>query len=69
MCYLSNFLSENSPPPMPTTNQPQAIDLDKHEGDNVQKKKKQKVREAYTNDDSNVGNSSKQKSCRPKYWV
>ncbi|CAI8613641.1 unnamed protein product [Vicia faba] len=49
---------ENSPLTH-TTNLPQTIDLDKQEGDNVQKKKKRKVGEADDPkaDDSNAGDS------------
>ncbi|CAI8587390.1 unnamed protein product [Vicia faba] len=62
--------SQNSPP-TPTTNQPQTIDLDKQEGDNVQQKKKRKVGEAdeSKDDDSNAGDSGKLKPCKPKSWV
>lgn len=39
---------------MSTTNPPLTIDLEKHNGVNVQKKKKRQVEEASTNDDFNV---------------
>ncbi|CAI8588407.1 unnamed protein product [Vicia faba] len=67
---FSENQSQNSPL-TPTTNQPQTIDLDKQEGDNVQYKKKRKVREEDDSKvgDSNAGDSGKQKSSMPKSWV